>query len=110
MSESFERLAAGIRQAGQIVRGEIQPSRTFEIEIDDLLQFDISERRKIWAVYVVDEDDSLIPRKIYEIEVSGQLSQVRVVDENGEALLCPADWFVPISVPQILSDQLAAVA
>jgi hypothetical protein len=110
MSETFERLAASIRQAGQIVRSEIEPSRTFEVEIDDLLRADISAHRKVWAVCVVDEDDSLVPRKIYEIEVSGGLSQVRVTDENGEALLCPGEWFVPINVPQVLSEQLAAVA
>ena len=110
MSETFERLAASIRQAGKIVRREIQPSRTFEVEIDDLLQTDISARRKIWAVCVVDDDDSLVPRKIYEIEVSGGLSQILVTDENGEALLCPGDWFVPINVPQVLSEQLSAVA
>lgn len=110
MSETFERLAASIRQAGQIVRSELQPSRAFEVEIDDLLQSDIAARRKIWAVCVVDDDESLVPRKIYEIEVSGGLSQVRVTDENGEALLCPGDWFVPINVPQVLSEQLSAVA
>ena len=109
MSETFDRLAGSLRQAGKIVRREILPSRTFDVEIDDLLQSDISAQHKIWAVCVVDEDDSLVPRKIYEIEVYGGLSQVRVTDENGEALLCPGDWFVPINVPQVLSERLATV-
>ncbi|MGH9945976.1 MAG: hypothetical protein ACRD6X_02115 [Pyrinomonadaceae bacterium] len=47
MSETFERLAGSIRQAGKIVRREIEPSQTFKVEIDDLLQSDIPARRKI---------------------------------------------------------------
>lgn len=63
----------------------------------------------MWAIYIVDEDDSLVPRKIYEIEVYGGLPQVLVTDDRGEALFCPKEWFAPIEVPVPLSDRLSAV-
>jgi len=46
---------------------------------------------------------SLIPRKIYEIipdERAEQDDFVRVVDESGEDYLFPADYFLPIELPQ----------
>lgn len=85
----FGRLENSIRQAGKILRREFPPSRLFEIEIDDLLAENISSRRKIWAVYVADEDDSLVPRKIYEIEIYEDLPQVLIQDDDGEAFMCP---------------------
>lgn len=109
MNEAFLRLEGSIRQTGKILRREIPPSRLFEVEIDDLLTSDISNKHKMWAIYVVDEDDSLIPRKIYEIEVYGGLPQVLVTDDDGEAFFCPKEWFVPIEVPMPLSKRLAAV-
>ncbi len=107
--ETFERLANSIRQAGKITRGEDKEARKFTIEIDDQLKSNLSSY-KIWAVCVSNEDDSLIPRKIYEVEIYPQLPNVRVIDEDGEAFLCPKEWFLPISVPQILSKTLAEFA
>lgn len=107
--ETFDRLANSIKQAGQIKRGETEPSRRFTIEIDECLKSELSSF-KAWAIYVADEDDALIPRKIYEIEVYPQLLNVRVIDEDDEVLICPKDWFVPITVPQVLSETLAKVA
>lgn len=106
---AFERLAESIRQAGKIVRGEMDASREFVIEIDEDLRNGL-ESKKIWAINVSDEDDSLIPRKVYEIELFAGLSNVKVIDEEGEVLLCPKDWFLPIIVPQIMSETLARVA
>lgn len=109
MRDPFQRLEGSIRQAGKVLRREIAASRVFEVEIDDLLASDISSKQKLWAIYVVDEDDSLVPRKIYEIEMYGGLAQVLVTDDGGEAFLCPKEWFVPIEVPVPLSKKLAAV-
>ncbi|MDQ3635610.1 MAG: hypothetical protein M3405_14030 [Acidobacteriota bacterium] len=107
--ESFERLTESIRQAGKIVRSEMDASREFVIEIDEDLQKGL-ESTKIWAINVSDEDDSLILRKVYEIEFFSGLSNVKVIDEDGEVLLCPKDWFLPITIPQIMSETLARVA
>lgn len=46
---------------------------------------------------------SLELRKIYEVipdPGAGKLNLVRVVDESGEDYLYPADYFVPIKLPQ----------
>ncbi len=107
--ETFDRLVNSIKQAGKIERGEIESSRQFVIEIDEKLKSGLSSY-KTWGIYVADEDDALVPRKIYEIEIYPHLSNVRVIDEEDEVLLCPKDWFVPIAVPQILSETLAKVA
>ena len=83
----MERLTAAVRQAGQIRRGENEPLRQWTIEIT---AFDETvNSHKSWAICVADEDEELVPRKIYEIEVFPALSNVRVVDEAGEAVLCP---------------------
>lgn len=108
-SQAFKRLAESIRQAGKIMRGEMESSREFVVEIDEDLRKGL-ESKKIWAINVSDEDDSLIPRKVYEIEIFAGLSNVKVIDEEGEVLLCPNDWFLPIIVPQIMSEALARVA
>lgn len=107
--ETFERLAKSIKQAGKIMRGEENNIRKFVVEIDDALRENLSNY-KVWAVCVSDEDDSLVPRKIYEVEIYPQLPNVRVIDEEGEAFLCPKEWFLPITVPQTLSQTLAKVA
>ena len=46
---------------------------------------------------------SLEPRKIYLVlrdEAAAAESLVRIVDESGEDYLSPADFFVPIAVPE----------
>ena len=46
---------------------------------------------------------SLELRKIYQIipdKGASRLHQVRVIDESGEDYLYPADYFVPVQLPQ----------
>ena len=46
---------------------------------------------------------SLELRKIYQLvpdKVAIELDQVRVIDESGEDYLYPADYFVPVQLPQ----------
>ncbi len=53
---------------------------------------------------------SLEERKIYRLVPDRDAKAhdlVRVVDESGEDYLYPADWFVPISVPQVAVKELA---
>ncbi len=90
------------------MREETPPSREFVIEIDEDLERGLKSR-KMWAINISEEDDSLIPRKLYEIEIFSELSNVKVIDENGEVLLCPKEWFLQITVPQGISDTLARV-
>jgi hypothetical protein len=46
---------------------------------------------------------SLEPRKIYRVvedEKASTKSLIRVIDESGEDYLYPADFFVPIEIPE----------
>ena len=46
---------------------------------------------------------SLEPRKIYQIvpdKAASRLQQIRVIDESGEDYLYPAEYFVPVQLPQ----------
>jgi hypothetical protein len=46
---------------------------------------------------------SLELRKIYQVipdKVAAKLHQIRVIDESGEDYLYPADYFVPVRLPQ----------
>ena len=92
--ENFERLKESIVEAGKILRGEAQPSREFVYEVPDSLP----EPVKVFAVCVETDDEALlVPRKIYEIEVTGEFA--RVVDEAGEAAVYPARFFIHINLP-----------
>lgn len=107
MSEAFERLEKSLREAGKIMRGEMEPSRVFKIEVDTYRNCNAKE--KMWAIYMEDEDDALVPGRIYEIEVYGELPQVLVIDDEGESLFCPREWFAPIQIPATLSARLTEV-
>ena len=46
---------------------------------------------------------SLELRKIYQVipdKAAAELNQVRIIDESGEDYLYPADFFVPVQLPQ----------
>ena len=92
--ENFERLKGSIIEAGKILRGEAQPSREFIYEVPDSFPPPV----KVLAVCVeTDDEELLIPKKIYEIEVTGEFA--RVVDEAGEAAVYPAQFFIPVNLP-----------
>jgi len=54
--------------------------------------------------------DDLDRRKIYQVmpdeEASGE-GYLRVIDESGEDYLYPAEYFLPIELPQALEEALA---
>jgi len=56
---------------------------------------------------------SLEVRKIYQVLPDADAARhqlVRVIDESGEDYLYPADYFVPIRLPQLLLKALALPA
>jgi hypothetical protein len=106
--ERFERLRQSIIEAGQVMRGEIEPSRefTYEVEVTKLRK----DAATGWAICVTDEDDALIPLKLYEIKFS-KTGYVSVTDEERERVVCPAHWFIPVRLaPEVrqIVDDLAA--
>jgi len=104
-NERFEQLKSSIIDAGRIMRGEIMPSRVFEIEVIDRP----SAPAESWAVCLDSDDHSLlIPRKLYLVRfVDGG---VWVRDENGEMTSCDSDDFVPISLAKEAQELFAEAA
>ncbi len=94
--KNFNELKQSIIDAGLMMHGELQPSREFVFEKKS--GKDVSEIEN-WAICVADEDDELIPLKIYKVVFRPHLETVKVTDESGETLICPQSWFLPISFP-----------
>jgi hypothetical protein len=68
-----------------------------------------------FAVCVHNEDylASLELHKIYRVlpdEDAAADGDIRVVDESGEDYLYPAEWFVPIELPQAVEESLLRAA
>jgi hypothetical protein len=60
------------------------------------LQFVVCVKNKSYAA-------SLELRKLYQViadETAAKLRQIRVIDESGEDYLYPAEYFVPVHLPQ----------
>ena len=92
--ENFERLKESVIEAGKILRGEAQPSREFVHEVPESFPPPVM----VFAVCVeTDDAELLVPRKIYEIEVTGEFA--RVIDEAGEAAVYPTQFFIPVNLP-----------
>lgn len=92
--EDFERLKGSVIEAGKIMRGEAQPSREFTHEVPDSPEPTV----QVLAVCVETDDEALlVPRKIYEIEVTGEFA--RVIDEAGESAVYPARFFIAVNLP-----------
>ncbi len=100
--ENFERLKESIIEAGKIHRGEARPSREFVYEIPDPPVPTVN----VLAVCIeTDDPELLVPRKIYEIEVTGEFA--RVIDEAGEAAVYPAQFFIPLNLPAEVQEIIA---
>jgi hypothetical protein len=103
--EDFEGLKQSVAEAGRIKRGETQPSREFVHEEPGSHQ----RPPKAFAVCVETDDvELLMPRKIYEIELTGDYA--RVIDEAGEAAVYPAQFFIPISLPSEVQQIIAQLS
>jgi hypothetical protein len=60
------------------------------------VQFVVCVKNKSYAA-------SLELRKLYQViadEMAPKLRQIRVIDESGEDYLYPAEYFVPVQLPQ----------
>ena len=73
-----------------------------------------SKQKTKFAVCVrTDESDQLTARMIYEIipdESAARSNYLRVVDNEGEDYLYPADYFLMLDLPDEIERVLAAVA
>ena len=67
----------------------------------------MSDHERQFAVCIRNDgyEESLEPRKIYEILVDSKAAQhrmIRVIDEEGEDYLYPQEWFLPIQLPETI--------
>jgi hypothetical protein len=92
----FNELLQSVKEAGMMESGDLLPEREFVIE--KKMRTD-SPSVRAFAVCLTDEDESLIPMKIYHVTVQPKLKTCTVKDENGETVVCPAEWFLPIEFP-----------
>ncbi|NOT59264.1 MAG: hypothetical protein HOP19_03465 [Acidobacteria bacterium] len=56
-----------------------------------------------------DDPALLILRKLYPVTLYDE-RYVKVIDEAGEATIYPADFFLPVSLPQEVTTKLAQIA
>ena len=104
--EDFTRLKASIREAGKIKRGIMTPARETVFEVARKPQGET-----LTYAFCVKTDDPalLILRKLYAVTLYDE-RYVKVIDEAGEAAIYPADFFLPVSLPQEVTNKLAQVA
>ena len=105
-AENFKRLKQSVIEAGKIKRGEMKPSREFVFEIDSS---EIKSPLESWAICVeTDDDELLIVGKVYQVKTLSGGFWVR--DEAGESTLCSAEFFLPVSLPQEVTQKLSNLA
>ena len=72
-----------------------------------------SSPKFVVCVNNADYPASLELHKIYRVlpdEGAAEDGDIRVIDESGEDYLYPAEWFVPIEVPQAVEKSLLRAA
>jgi hypothetical protein len=106
--KDFQSLLKGTKELGQMLRGKIESAREFIHKVD-IVKLN-KNSQPVWAVCVVDEDDALVPLKMYEARLSSDGKYVRVRDEEGEAFVCPGEWFIFLSLPKEVKAVLKKVA
>ena len=101
----YERLLESVRQGGAILRGEVAASRSFE--------FPASGGRKLETRLAIcvrtDDPNLLIVNKIYQVNLLDH-DLIRVIDEEGEAAIYPADHFLYVSFPPKVERVLSHLA
>ena len=90
--KDFDNLKQSVIETGLMMRGKLKPSREFTRQKDRKN----AETFETWAICITNEDEELVPLKLYKIEVYPHLSKVAVTDEEGETLVCPQDYFLPV--------------
>ena len=105
--ERFERLRDSVIEAGEVMRGKRQPSREFTYEIE--LTESTKSRQPDWAICLTSDEDALVPLKLYRVKFS-TTGHASVIDEEGEKLVCPAKWFLRVSLAPEVKQQVADLA
>ncbi|CAN5336507.1 MAG: hypothetical protein ACR2GW_06240 [Pyrinomonadaceae bacterium] len=104
--KDFQGFIKTVREAKQILCGEISAARTLTVEV-------VSPRPQPQTGFAIclhtDDPGLLIPLKIYAATFS-QSGFVRIIDETGEAAVYPEDFFLPVSFPKEVEQLLTQFA
>jgi hypothetical protein len=100
--KDFNELKESVVEVGLMMRGEIEPSREFVRE----KKLSPIKQTESWAICLSNEDDELVPMKIYKVSFQKHLKICTVKDELNETLVCPIDWFMPIELPTKINQAL----
>ena len=101
--KDFDELLESVKEVSLMEKSEVFPSREFVIENRlPKKQANISS----FAICLTNEDDELIPMKIYKVIFHPHLETCTVKDESGETLACPMEWFLPIAFPENIEHTL----
>ncbi len=105
--DRFEQLLESVREAGAILRGEVEPSRVFH---HPSVSKDHRSPDKSFAISIrTDDPELLIPNKIYQVTLL-ENDLLKVIDEADEAAIYPSDHFLLVSFPPEVEKLLAHVA
>ena len=105
--KDFAELKQSVIEVGLMMRGELEPSREFIVK-ENRTKGNSSDIES-WAICLTKDDDELIPMKIYKVVFHSRLKKCTVIDEAGETLVCPTDWFLPISFPSKVAKVLNVI-
>ena len=108
--KDFEGLLESVKEAKQILQGEVVPSREFWVEVPNIKP----QRQEGFALCIkTDDPELLVTSKIYRAWFL-QSGRIRIIDEAGEAAIYPPEFFIkiklPVEVEQILDDLQAQAA
>lgn len=107
-NERFEQLLESVREGGAILRGKVEPSRAFVYKTPRTVRS--NPAKTTFAICIETDDPALLePRKIYEVRVLSS-GRVKVLDEEGEAAIYPAEYFILVDFPAEVRKVLARVA
>ena len=101
--KDFNELFESVKEVGLIEKGEMDASCEFVVEnrlTENLLNL------KSFAICLTNDDEELIPMKIYNVIFHAHLNTCTVKDESGETTVCPIDWFLPIKFPENIAKTL----
>lgn len=94
--QRFAQLAESVREGMEIIRGEAEPSRVFEV---DCAPHSHDPERRLFAICVVSDDETLlVPRKVYQVTLTGR-GKVSLIDEAGEVAIYPSECFILLDLP-----------
>ena len=100
--KNFKSLLNSVNEAGEILRGKLNPLREFQVKVAELP----THKKEGFALCVkTDEADILIPSKIYRAKFSSN-NYIGVTDETGESAIYPADFFLKLDFPSEVENVL----